>query len=332
MQSENPFDILTEWIKDALIPVRSLDLTDIEIDDLITASLDLSLEDLETYAERDPAAKNDQLFQIRSSISYKAVVFYRVAHELYSIAQRRYGDAFEENDIYCSMARSISERAKVETGVEIHPAAQIGARFVIDHGFGTVIGETAIVGDECYFLQMVVLGAESVADGPDGRRHPKVGNNVTIAGSTWIIGNIEIGDNVEIHPGCKITKLDVPPDTTISMLHSMQRGTNSTLSVYGVVPVEGRTFDLHGAGWSEIESVTLLRKTDGDPSADPNVQFEHPTKIEKITSRIISFTVTDDIVIEKFSDIVLCVHHKDEVGRSGIVYLDFVSAFKVMEN
>lgn len=82
------------------------------------------------------------------------------------------------------------------TGVEIHPGATIGKRFVIDHGMGVVIGETAIVGNDVLLYHGVTLGGRVAAK--DGRRHPKVGNGVIIGANASVLGAITLGDNVKI--------------------------------------------------------------------------------------------------------------------------------------
>ncbi|EAN2415285.1 serine acetyltransferase, partial [Salmonella enterica] len=103
-------------------------------------------------------------------------------------------------------AKIISENAKIKTGIEIHPAAIIGKRFVIDHGTGTVIGETSIIGEDCYILQSVIIGASGIANNPIGKRHPVIGNNVEIGAFVNLLGNIKIGNNVKISPRVTITK------------------------------------------------------------------------------------------------------------------------------
>jgi serine O-acetyltransferase len=77
------------------------------------------------------------------------------------------------------------------TGVEIHPAAKIGRRLVIDHGMGVVIGETAVIGDDVMIYHGVTLGSKT---GVRGKRHPTIGNNVVLGAQATIIGNITIGD------------------------------------------------------------------------------------------------------------------------------------------
>ena len=127
---------------------------------------------------------------------------YRVANYFY----------YEKNDK--KTARKIAEFAKVKTGVEIHPASCIGERFVLDHTVGTVIGETTIIGNDCYILQNVILGARKIASNKNEKRHPIIDNNVQIGGGTRIYGAITIGDNVKISPNA-IIKEPIPQNCTV---------------------------------------------------------------------------------------------------------------------
>jgi serine O-acetyltransferase len=100
---------------------------------------------------------------------------------------------------------------RIFTGVEIHPAANIGRRLVIDHGMGIVIGETATLGDDVLIYHGVTLGSKS---GATGKRHPTVGNNVIIGAQSTIIGNIKLGDNSRVGAGSVVTK-DVANGVTV---------------------------------------------------------------------------------------------------------------------
>jgi len=107
--------------------------------------------------------------------------------------------------------RVISYIARIFTGIEIHPAAQIGRRFFIDHGEGVVIGETSIIGDDVLMYQQVTLGGT----GKDtGKRHPTIGNNVILGAGAKILGNINISDFVRIGAGSVVIE-DVPPHSTV---------------------------------------------------------------------------------------------------------------------
>ena len=97
------------------------------------------------------------------------------------------------------------------TGVEIHPAAKIGRRLVIDHGMGVVIGETSIVGDDVLIYHGVTLGSKT---GVRGRRHPTIGNNVVLGAQATIIGNITIGDGAIVGAATVVIH-DVAPGTTV---------------------------------------------------------------------------------------------------------------------
>jgi serine O-acetyltransferase len=102
--------------------------------------------------------------------------------------------------------------ARVLTGADIHPGATIGKGFFIDHAVGVVIGETAIVGDNVSVFQGVTLGGVSADKGR--KRHPTIGNNVTIGAHAVILGDITVGDDVKIGAGSVVVK-DVPPNSTV---------------------------------------------------------------------------------------------------------------------
>lgn len=109
------------------------------------------------------------------------------------------------------LARLLSNWVRFVTGIEIHPGATIGRRFVIDHGMGVVIGETAVIGDDVLIYHGVTLGGK---ENIRTKRHPTVGNNVMIGAESIVLGNITIGDNVQIGAGSVITR-DVPSDSVL---------------------------------------------------------------------------------------------------------------------
>ena len=145
---------------------------------------------------KDPAIKN--IFEVFLYPSFKALLYYKIAHFLY--VKKRY-----------FMARYLSERAKRKTGIEIHPGATIGKRLFIDHGFGVVIGETAIVGDDVLIYHGVTLGGVSTSS---GKRHPTIGDGVMIGCGAKILVDIVIGDNAKIGANA-VVLCDVAPDTTL---------------------------------------------------------------------------------------------------------------------
>jgi serine O-acetyltransferase len=108
-------------------------------------------------------------------------------------------------------ARLNSQFARLLTGIEIHPGAEIGRRLFIDHGMGTVIGETAVVGDDVTLYQGVTLGGTGKEK---GKRHPTVGSNVSIGSGAKLLGNIRIGDNCRVGAGSVVLR-DVPANSTI---------------------------------------------------------------------------------------------------------------------
>ena len=109
------------------------------------------------------------------------------------------------------LARFVSQVARLFTGIEIHPGAEIGRRLFIDHGMGTVIGETAVVGDDVTLYQGVTLGGTGKEK---GKRHPTVGNNVSIGSGAKLLGNITIGDNCRVGAGSVVLR-SVPANSTI---------------------------------------------------------------------------------------------------------------------
>ena len=108
------------------------------------------------------------------------------------------------------LARWISQRSRRKTGIEIHPAAQIGKGLFIDHGMGVVIGETTQIGDNCTLYQGVTLGGT----GKDhGKRHPTLGDNVLVGAGAKVLGPFTVGDNARVAAGAVVLDA-VPPDAT----------------------------------------------------------------------------------------------------------------------
>ena len=153
-------------------------------------------EDIACVKDRDPAARSalEILFLYPG---LKAIRMHRLANRFYN------------KKMYFA-ARWLSQRASKKTGVEIHPAVQIGKRFFIDHGTGVVIGETTVIGDDVTIYQGVTLGGT----GKDtGKRHPTIGNNVMIGAGAKVLGPLNIGDNSKIASGAVVLN-DIPPDST----------------------------------------------------------------------------------------------------------------------
>ncbi|MDD3706488.1 MAG: serine O-acetyltransferase [Clostridiaceae bacterium] len=153
-------------------------------------------EDMKTIFEMDPAVKS-YLEVILCYPGLHSIICHRIAHSLY---RRR----------LFLVSRLISQISRFFTGIEIHPGAVIGRRFFIDHGSGIVIGETAEVGDDVTLYQGVTLGGT----GKDkGKRHPTIGNNVTIGSGAKILGPITIGHNAKIGAGAVVVRC-IPANST----------------------------------------------------------------------------------------------------------------------
>jgi serine O-acetyltransferase len=152
--------------------------------------------DLRAALDRDPAARGP-LDVILSYPGFHAIAAHRFIHGLH-----RAGLPL--------VPRWLSNVNRFFTGIEIHPNARIGRGFFIDHGMGVVIGETAEVGDGCTIYQGVSLGGTSLSH---GKRHPTLGNNVTVGASAVLLGAITIGDNARIGGGSVVIR-DVPANAT----------------------------------------------------------------------------------------------------------------------
>ncbi len=154
-------------------------------------------EDIKTVFAKDPAARST-LEVIFCYPGLHALWLHRVAHCLW---QHRLH--------FC--ARLLSHINRFLTNIEIHPRANIGQRFFIDHGAGVVIGETAEVGDDVLLCQGVVLGGTSMEK---KKRHPIVGNGVVIGTGAVVLGDITVGDDAKIGSGSVVVK-SVPPEVTV---------------------------------------------------------------------------------------------------------------------
>src|SRR5688500_270955 len=163
--------------------------------------------DIQAAYEGDPAARSvDEVLVCYPGIT--AIAYYRLAHELHNLGAPL-------------IARMISEIAHSSTGIEIHPGAQIGGSFFIDHGTGVVIGETAVIGEHVRLYQAVTLGAKRFPVDEHGAlvkgnlRHPIVEDDVVIYAGATILGRITIGRGSTIGGNVWLTR-SVPPGSVIS--------------------------------------------------------------------------------------------------------------------
>ncbi|BBO18313.1 serine O-acetyltransferase [Candidatus Brocadia pituitae] len=154
-------------------------------------------EDIDVAFQNDPAARSK--FEVLLCYpGIHALWLHRISHSLWKRG-------------WITLSRFISHINRFLTGVEIHPAAQIGRGVFIDHGMGVVIGETAIIGDGCLIYKGVVLGGTTIEK---VKRHPNLGQKVVVGSNACILGNITIGDYARIGSGSVVTK-DVPPHATV---------------------------------------------------------------------------------------------------------------------
>jgi len=155
--------------------------------------------DVSAARDRDPAAQGVSTFEILSSwAGVQALLAHRAAHALLEVGVP-------------VLPRIIAYAARAVTGVEIHPAAQIGKEFFIDHGAGVVIGETAVIGTRVTLYQGVTLGGTGFQR---GKRHPTLGDNVTVGSGAKLLGPIAVGDNAKIGANTVVVE-DVPPGATV---------------------------------------------------------------------------------------------------------------------
>lgn len=154
--------------------------------------------DIKAIRDRDPAARNGaEVFFLYSGLH--AVIYHRIAHW------------FFKHDMKF-IARWVSQHARHKTGIEIHPGATIGRGLLIDHGMGVVIGETAVVGDNCTIYQGVTLGGTGKHT---GKRHPTIGNNVMVGSGAKVLGPFTVGDNAKIAAGAVV--LDTVPENATAV-------------------------------------------------------------------------------------------------------------------
>jgi serine O-acetyltransferase len=153
--------------------------------------------DIQAARERDPAATST-LEVIFAYPGFHARQLHRITNALHSRGLRL-------------PARLVSHLSRALTGIEIHPGAQIGDGFFIDHGMGVVIGETSVIGDDCHLYQGVTLGGTSTKR---AKRHPTLGKAVVVGAGAKIIGAVNIGDGAKIGAG-SVVVTNVPPNATV---------------------------------------------------------------------------------------------------------------------
>lgn len=154
-------------------------------------------EEVQLLRKKDPAFKS-VLEAVFCYPGLKAIRMHKKTHWLY-------------NRKHFLLASILSQYSRWRTGIEIHPGAQIGERFFIDHGMGVVIGETAIIGNDVMLYHGVTLGATAIVS---GKRHPTIEDGVTISAGAKVLGDITVGRGSKIGAGSVVVK-DVPPECTV---------------------------------------------------------------------------------------------------------------------
>jgi serine O-acetyltransferase len=154
--------------------------------------------DMKAFRENDPSAKSS-IEVLLCYHTFHAIALHRLTHPLYRAG-------------FYTLARFISMFNRFWSGIEIHPGAKIGRGFFIDHGTGTVIGETSEIGNHVVMFHDVTLGGTGKHK---VKRHPSIGNNVLIGKGSTLLGPIKVNDNVKIGANTFIIMHDVPANTTV---------------------------------------------------------------------------------------------------------------------
>ena len=163
-------------------------------------------EDLRNARVHDPAARGD----VENALVYSglhAIWSHRLAHRMWAVPALR------------GAARMLSQLTRFATGIEIHPGAMIGRRFFIDHGMGVVIGETTEIGDDVMLYHGVTLGGRSLEH---GKRHPTLGDRVTVGAGAKVLGPVHIGDDSAVGANAVVTH-DVPPESIATGIPAVVR-------------------------------------------------------------------------------------------------------------
>jgi len=168
-----------------------------KLQDELKQILECFSSDVKAAFEKDPAALS--LVEVLTSYpGIQAVLLHRVAHFFWEVGLPY-------------VPRFLSQISRQITGIEIHPGAKIGRDFFIDHGSGTVIGETSEIGNNVTLYQNVTLGGTSLKR---GKRHPTLGNDIVIGAGAKVLGPVKVGDDVKIGANTVVTK-DVPPSSVV---------------------------------------------------------------------------------------------------------------------
>lgn len=227
--------------------------------------------DIERLVELDPAIKNsnEPYFYASSYKGVNAIINHRLAnHLIYKpdllLSSVKSNDKKLLKGSFHHIARIISEDAAKETTIEINPAANIGKGLIIDHGTntkilgGNVFGETCEIGEDCIIMNGVILGVSTIYKKMEKRRHPKIGNRVTICANARIFGSVTIGDDVFIASNSVVTT-DIPSNSDVTIVNQLQINKNKSnidkkdkIKIFGLF-IEGTMFYLKGKNLSKVK-------------------------------------------------------------------------------
>lgn len=178
--------------------------------------------------ERDPAARNT--FEILTNYpGVHAILMHRLSHRLW-----------QHN--WKWLARTLSTFSRWWTGIEIHPGATIGRRFFIDHGMGVVIGETAVIGDDCTLYHGVTLGGTTWQK---GKRHPTLGNDVVVGAGAKVLGPLLVNNGARIGSNAVVVK-DVPEGATVVGIPGKVIAVDTAYKQHSQNAVAQKIFDAYG--------------------------------------------------------------------------------------
>lgn len=178
-------------------------------------------EDIRAVKDHDPAARGD----LEVALAYSglhAVWLHRISHKMW------------QNERLKTPARLLSQVSRALTGIEIHPGAQIGRRFFIDHGMGVVIGETTEIGDDVMIYHGVTLGGQSLEK---VKRHPTLHDGVVVGAGAKILGPVEIGQNTAVGANAVVVK-DTPENSIATGIPATSRKRHQSETKPAVDPAE----------------------------------------------------------------------------------------------
>lgn len=231
--------------------------------------------DVKFIASLDPSQNNENIVLNTKTKGLIATMCYRVATLFY------YQNFIEDEILRKKLAREFMEQVAVDTGVDIHPQAQIDEMFFIDHAKNIVIGATTVIGKRCNLFNDVVLGSKNVKSAENVKRHPTLLNDVTVCAGSRILGDVTIGNNVFVCPQAVVTD-DVPENTTVSIVNQLQLTKrintlpSQKLTIFGVVPKFKNCIKILGEGFY---NPTVLIKLKNNKSLNYQIIYWDKNKI-----------------------------------------------------